>query len=100
MNTPAPKVDKTEKALPRKARSSLAQLRSGYSSMLNSYLSRIRQDVQDICPDCNQQNHTSFHLFNCPAKPTDLTVHDLWTKPVEAAQFLGLLDGQENDDHG
>ena len=100
LNTPAPKVDVTEKTLPRKARSSLAQLRSGYSSMLNSYLARIRQDVQDICPDCNQPNHTTIHLFNCPAKPTDLNVHSLWTKPVEAAQFLGLLDGQENDDHG
>ena len=100
LNTPAPAIDDSERKLPRKARTKLSQLRSGYSSMLNSYLSRIRNDVQDICPDCQLEPHTSKHLFNCVAKPTDLKVRDLWTKPVEAARFLGLLDGREFDDNG
>ena len=99
LNAPAPAIDKSEKNLPRKARTSLSQLRSGYSSRLNSYLSRIRDDVEDICPDCNQQSHTTNHLFKCSAKPTNLTVQSLWSKPDEAATFLGLLDAQ-NDENG
>jgi hypothetical protein len=99
LGRPPPEIDKAEKDLPRKTRSTLSQLRSGYSSMLNSYLARIRDDVQDICPDCNISPHTTLHLFDCPSKPTNLTVTDLWTKPKEAARFLGL-PGQEDDDNG
>ena len=99
LGRPPPEIDKTEKDLLRKTRSTLSQLRSGYSSMLNSYLARIRDDVQDICPDCNISPHTTLHLFDCPSKPTNLTVTDLWTKPKEAARFLGL-PGQEDDDNG
>ena len=94
-----PEIDKSERDLPRITRSTLSQLRSGYSSKLNSYLARIRDDVQNSCPDCNAHPHTTEHLFDCPAKPTELTTRDLWTNPKEAAQFLGL-DGQENDDNG
>ena len=96
---PAPKVNVTEKELPRQTRTRLAQLRSGYSSNLNSYLSRIREDTDDICPDCNAPNYTTNHLFNCPSKPTPLTALSLWTNPKDAATFLGL-PGQEFDDHG
>ena len=101
LNEPAPSINKEELTLPRSARTSLARLRSGFSPTLNSYTARIRNDpTLDVCPICNQQNHTTQHLFNCPQNPTHLTTRDLWSKPVEAAQFLGLLDGQENDDNG
>ena len=36
LNAPAPAIDESEKNLPRKARTSLSQLRSGYSSRLNT----------------------------------------------------------------
>ena len=101
LGAPAPEINKSEKNLPRRPRTMLSQLRSGYSSMLNSYTAKIREDpTLDICPDCNSPSHTTNHLFNCANKPTRLTARDLWTKPAEAAKFLGLLDGQENDDNG
>ena len=101
LNEPAPSINKSELTLPRSARTSLARFRSGFSPALNSYTARIRNDpTLDVCNLCNQQNHTTQHLFNCPQNPTHLTTRDLWSKPVEAAQFLGLLDGQENDDNG
>ena len=34
--------------------------------------------------------HTTEHLFNCGARPTDLTVRSLWTSPRACATFLGL----------
>ena len=37
LNTVPPEINNSEKTLPRKTRSTLAQLRSGYSKYLNSY---------------------------------------------------------------
>ena len=101
LGIPPPDVDKSKRRLPRRTRSLLSQLRSGHSSMLNSHIARIRKDpTLYICPDCNNQSHTTNHLFNCPSKPTDLTPTSLWTKPADAARFLGLLEGQEFNDNG
>ena len=97
LNTIPPEIDKEEKNLPRQARTALSQLRSGYSKMLNSYLARIDPTKSDICPNCNLAAHTTNHLFNCTQKPTNLTVKDLWSKPKEAAKFLGLV---ADDDDG
>ena len=94
LNTKPPDISKTEKSLPRTTRSTLAQLRSGYSIYLNSYKARIDRSVVDKCPDCDN-SHTTTHIFNCPNKPTDLTVRDLWKDPVAAARFLNLAT---NDD--
>ncbi len=92
LNEPAPPIHKDELKLPRKTRSTLAQLRSGYSSYLNSYLSRISSDnaIQNICQNCNQSPHDTYHLFSCPAKPTRLTARSLWERPIESAEFLDL----------
>ena len=99
LNTTPPKISDSEKVLPRATRSTLAQLRSGYSSYLNSYKARISQNqatqIVDTCPLCNAASHTTTHLFSCPSKPTQLTVRDLWSKPLEAARFLNLAS---NDD--
>ena len=89
LNRPPPEIDKTEVDLPRSTRCRLAQLRSGYSVLLNSYNARI-SGVQDICPQCGQSPHDTQHLFACPACPTNLTTADLWLRPVEAAHFLNL----------
>ena len=86
---PAPNVDDSEKTLPRCTRVTLAQLRAGYSSVLNSYRARISEDVEDKCPNCKKTGHDTAHLFRCSAKPTSLTVESLWTSPVEVANFLG-----------
>ncbi|MCP4055272.1 MAG: reverse transcriptase family protein [Mesoflavibacter sp.] len=97
-----PKISETEKTLPRTTRTTLAQLRSGYSNYLNSYKARISQNqpdpVSDLCPLCNAESHTTTHLFSCPNNPTTLTVRDLWSKPLEAARFLNLA--RNDDDPG
>ena len=47
LNYPPPQyISKTEESLSRKARVTLAQLRSGYSSHLNTFLNRINHTIQ------------------------------------------------------
>ena len=94
LNTIPPTINDSEKTLPRKTRTTLAQLRSGYSNFLNSYKHRINPEIEDKCPHC-QCSHTTIHLFDCLNNPTTLEVRDLWTNPVEAARFLDLAP---NDD--
>ena len=95
LNLPAPEIDKSEKTLPRKTRVTLAQLRSGYSSSLNSFLNRINPNKypDPNCPECSQHPHTTHHLFNCQEKPTDLTPISL--DPVSVALLLGLETQEE-----
>ena len=91
LNDIAPNINITETDLPRKTRTTLAQLRSGYSTYLQSYLARINPNEHtDHCPDCGQPGHTTQHLFQCPAKPTELEPRTLWEDPPAAATFLGL----------
>ena len=85
-----PQISKEEKELSRKAGSRLSQLRSGYSTLLNSYKARIDTAVLDKCPDCDANGHTTQHLFNCPSKPTNIRVGDLWLRPRRVAEFLDL----------
>ena len=84
----APDVDVAELDLPRGARTTLAQLRSGYSSALNSFKHRIGLAPTDVCPCCRQTEHTTPHLFSCPARPTNLSPIDLWQRPGEVMEFL------------
>ena len=92
LSGPAPPVNKEELQLPRQSRVALSQLRSGYSSQLNSYLNIINlvKYNDPSCPKCNQAPHTTSHLFSCTATPTDLTTRSLWEEPTKAAIHLGL----------
>ena len=90
LNARPPKIHKDETHLSRPTRTTLAQLRTGYSKTLQSYMHRLDPTIPDICPDCLLHPHTTQHLFNCPTYPTDLTPTDLWTKPIECARYLGL----------
>ena len=98
LNRRPPPIKSTEKSLSRRARSYLAQLRSGYSRKLKSYLHRIDEQIEDKCPSCFTTPHTTHHLFNCNENPTDLDVESLWTKPCEAAEFLHLDSDSDEDD--
>ena len=69
-----PVIDIRESYLPRITRSTLAQLRSGFCSRLNSYQFKIGRLDNDLCPECGTASHTTTHLFECPAKRTNLTV--------------------------
>ena len=70
-------VSADELKLPRITRIRLAQLRSGYSPMLRSYMSRINTAVEDSCPDCKMPGHNVEYLFNCAKNETNLTYDDL-----------------------
>lgn len=91
LGRPPPDIDKAELQLERGARTTLSQLRSGYSKILNSYQSRI-SNTADVCPEpgCMATPHDVQHLFNCPQKATTLKPADLWHQPVEVARFLNL----------
>ena len=90
-----PEINKNEESLSRNVRVELSRLCSGFSRKLNSYLNRLDENVNNTCPDCASSPHDANHLFNCTSNPTTLTVENLWTKPVEVANFLKL---EENDD--
>ena len=90
LNAPAPEINPEVLKLNRKTRATLSQLRSGYSTLLNSYKCRLNNEIQDICPECFSPSHTTSHLFECTANPTSLDVTSLWTNPIDAAKFLKL----------
>ena len=99
LNTPPPEISKEEESLPRATRTTLARLRSGYCRTLYSYLSRIEEDhYEDKCPKCSITPHDTPHLFNCPRDPTDLDPTSLWLHPREAAKFLNMEVGDEDED--
>ena len=77
-----PEIAREERSLPRTTRSTLAQLRAGYSTFLRSYMARIGHEVEDACPECGEEDHSTLHIFNCPSRPTTLSVVDLWARPA------------------
>ena len=84
----APPIHKAEKRLPRAHRSAMAQLRSGYSNNLNSYLVRVGRADSSTCPRCSLDEQSPSHLFSCPRDRTYLNPVDLWLRPRESASFL------------
>ena len=97
LDAPPPPIDKEEISLDRKSRTLLSQLRSGFSTCLNSYKARIDPTTLDNCPACSQSPHDVTHLFNCPSNPTDLSPIDLWHRPKMAAAFLNPHDVDDDD---
>jgi hypothetical protein len=83
-----PDINDTETTLPRQTRCVLSQLRSGYCSRLNDYLHGIGRSADEACPVCGVSPHSVDHLFSCRPYPTDLTLRDLWDKPVDVAAYL------------
>ena len=66
-----------EQTLPWKTRTMLAQLRTGRSRILCQYMNRIEPTARNHCHNCGQSPHDTHHLFDCPSKPTTLTVESL-----------------------
>ena len=91
LQIPDPPVSVEERGLPRVYRTTLAQLRSGFSPALNSYLERVGRSNEDLCPSCRAAPHTTNDLFTCQAHPTSLTVRDLWDRPCAVAELLPSL---------
>ena len=86
-----PVVDSTELTLSRPSRTTLAQLRSGFCSALQSYKHRIGVSDDPSCPECHLAEHSVSHLFSCPAYPTSLVPLSLWVDPIGANLFLSSL---------
>ena len=86
-----PDLNDSEKSLPRPQRCTLAQLRSGQCRLLNDYQQKLGRLNSALCPECLIGRHTVRHIFNCDARPTALTVSDLWENPVPVASFLQTL---------
>ena len=84
----SPDLNSEELDLPRKTRTTLAQLRSGFSIRLNTYRQSINLVPFDLCPDCGRAPHSSLHLFDCSSHPTDLTASDLWRRPKAVVEPL------------
>ena len=89
-----PPISTTETSLSRKQRTTLAQLRSGYCSLLNNYKHRLDAHVPDTCSDCGVSPHDIHHLFHCPAHPSTITPEHLWSQPHKAIVTLGYLDNE------
>ena len=86
-----PPIDKSEIGLPRLTRVVLSQLRSGFCSRLRSYQKFIGKSQDDLCLSCSLDAQTVAHIFDCPARPTNLAVEDLWENPREVAHYLRSL---------
>ena len=71
-----------EQTLPRKTRSILAQLRTSHSRILGQYMNRFDKTARNHCHNCCHSPHDTHHLFDCPSKPTTLTVESLCTAPT------------------
>ena len=91
---PPPRINPDEIKLTRIARS---KLRSGFSRLLDSYLNRLDDKIENKCPKCQATPHDRNHLFNCHANPTSLPTTSLWTHPIEASNFLGLEELEDPD---
>ena len=70
---PSP-IATVEQTLPMKTRTILAQLLTGYSRILGQYMNRIDPTARNHCHNCGHSRHDAHHLFDCPSKPTTLTV--------------------------
>ena len=77
LNGRPPPIATAEQTLPRKTRTILAQLRTGHSQILGQYMNRIDPTAHNHCHDCGHSPHDTHHLFDCPSKPTTLTVESL-----------------------
>ena len=77
---PEPEHERTKKIYARRSKTTdklietrqdqvlLAQLRSGHHNALRHYKHRVAQDLDSLCPDCNDDDHTLEHwLIDCPA---------------------------------
>jgi hypothetical protein len=69
-----PRINPEKETLSRAHRCTLTQLRSGECHYLREYLHSIGKSDDDLCPACEAASHTTRHLFECSACPTDLVV--------------------------
>jgi hypothetical protein len=94
-----PAIHISERSLPRLSRRTLCQLREDKCIGLETYKYKIGTAPDDLCPLCCGDSHTSQHLFECPASPTNLSFHDLWKRPRSAREAVNFLRTLDSFDH-
>ena len=90
LNGRPPPIATAEQTLPRKTRTILAQLHTGHSRIVRQYMKIIDPTARNHWHDCGHWSHDTHYLFDCPSKPTTLTIESLWTAPTETAKHLNL----------
>ena len=90
LNGRPPPIATAEQTLSRKTRTILAQLSTGHCRILGQYMNRIDPTTSNHCHNCGHSPHDTHHLFDCPTKPTTLTVESLCTSPFKTAKHLNL----------
>ena len=91
LGTTPPPISPSERRLTRIQRTTLAQLHSGHCKYLGDYQALTGRSFSAICPECLFRRQTVPHLFHCDARPTQLTLRDLWVNPVTVVEFLVSL---------
>ena len=90
LNGRPPPIATAEQTLPKKTGTILAQLRTGHSRIRSQYMKRIDLTARNHCHNCGHSPHDTHHIFDCPSKPTTLTVKSIWTAPTATARHLNL----------
>ena len=90
LNCRPPPIATSEQTLPKKIRTMLAQLHTGYRRILSQYMKRINPTVRNHCHDRGHSPYDTHHLFDSLSKPTTLIVESLWTALTETAKHLNL----------
>ena len=95
LNSTPPPINPAEKQLPRQARVSLAQLRSGSHPSLNTFRHKMNPKTSPYCPTCPDQPHSVQHvLLHCPALSDSRStfnissLRDLWERPSDSYSFV------------
>ena len=97
LNGRPPPIATAEQTLPRKTRTILAQLRTGYCRNLGQGMKIIDPTARNHCHNSGESLHDTHHLLDCLSKPTTLTMESLWTTPTETAKHLILaIDERAN----
>ena len=74
LNIRPPPIATAEQTPTRKTRTILAQLRTGHNRILGQYMNIIDPTTRNHCNNCGHSPHDTHHLFDCPSKPTTLTL--------------------------
>ena len=81
LGIPPPPINPVVLKLKRTTRSTLSQLRSGFSKKLKSYINILDPANPNECPDCLATPHDTTHLFECAQNPTDPTPQQPLDRP-------------------
>ena len=87
LNNRPPPINDEETLLSRQQRASLSHLRSGHCKLLNTNKKRLKQTDSSSCLDGGMDPQDVPHLFDCTAHPNDMSLVNLWDKPVKTIRY-------------